>query len=278
MKKTILITTFLISIYVVKAQRMSFTTFAGVANYQGELQDKKFTFQQSHPTLGIGLAYEITSHWSATASLKFGKIEGNDATSIQLARNLNFTSPVSEFQLGLEYDLFDLEERSVTPFIFGGIAVFHFNPSTIDSSGNKVALQPLGTEGQGFYLGRKKYALTQISIPMGGGFKFALNDNVRLGIEVGFRKTFTDYLDDVSTTYADRDLLIANNGALAAQVAFRGDELKTGLSYPPANTIRGNSKTKDWYYFTGVSLSFRLGTGNGNGGGKYKTGCPINVR
>ncbi|MBC7421833.1 MAG: hypothetical protein H7334_00090, partial [Ferruginibacter sp.] len=106
MKKTILITTFLISIYVVKAQRMSFTTFAGVANYQGELQDKKFTFQQSHPTLGIGLAYEITSHWSATASLKFGKIEGNDATSIQLARNLNFTSPVSEFQLGLEYDLF----------------------------------------------------------------------------------------------------------------------------------------------------------------------------
>ena len=59
-------------------------------------------------------------------------------------------------------------------------------------------LQPLGTEGEGFYKGEKKYNLTQLAIPIGGGFKYAISNNVRIGIEVGFRKLFTDYLDDVS--------------------------------------------------------------------------------
>jgi len=73
-------------------------------------------------------------------------------------------------------------------------------------------------------LGRKKYGLTQLSIPFGGGVKMALSDDINLRLEVGLRKLFTDYLDDVSTTYADEDELRANNGQLAVDYAFRGDD------------------------------------------------------
>jgi hypothetical protein len=75
---------------------------------------------------------------------------------------------------------------------------------------------------------------------------------------MGVRKTFTDYIDDVSTTYIDRDVLLAARGERAVQMAFRGDEIKSDLTYPPANTIRGGSKYKDWYYFSGFTLSIGL--------------------
>jgi opacity protein-like surface antigen len=263
----------------IQAQKLHLTTFAGVSNYKGDLQDKKFTFKQANFAAGIGLAYEITEQLYATANVKLGKLSGDDKREIKNStRNLTFSSPLSELQLGLEYDVFNLSERSLTPYLFAGVASFHFNPSTIDSAGNKVFLQPLGTEGQGFYNGRKKYNLTQISIPFGGGLKLALSENIRIGVEIGFRKTFTDYLDDVSTSYVDKALLLANNGQRAVDLAVRGGELKSGLTYPADGTLRGNSKRKDWYYFSGLSFSFRLG---GRGGLRYgginKTGCPANV-
>ncbi len=268
------------TLFTVQAQRLHFTTFAGISNYQGDLQDKKFTFDQSHFAFGIGGAYEITDQLLLTGSIKSGKISADDKKStINADRNLNFTSPVTEISAGLEYDIFNLNERGLTPYLFAGIAAYHFNPYTYDSVNNKVFLRPLGTEGEGFYQGRKIYSNKQISIPLGGGIKMALTDNVRLGFEIGFRKTFTDYLDDVSTTYVNADLLRASNGQLAVDLAFRGDELKAGTPYPADNARRGNPKSKDWYYFSGVTLSFRLGSGDGGRGtaNKSKTGCPVNV-
>lgn len=262
------------------AQNFQFRIFAGVSNYQGDLQDKKFTFQQSKAAFGIGALYDITEKLSIRGMLSYGKVGADDKKSIKnLDRNLSFTTPITEFSLGLEYDLLNLNEHTITPYIFASVAAYHFNPSAIDTFGNKINLQPLGTEGQGFYLGRKKYSLTQLSIPFGGGFKFALSDNIRVGIEIGLRKLFTDYIDDVSTTFADQAQLVANSGQLAANMAFRGDELKNGLSYPPANSIRGNPKSKDWYYFSGLTLNFRLNSGDGYGrpGKGSQTGCPARV-
>lgn len=264
----------------VKAQRIYFTTFAGISNYQGDLQAKKFTFEQAHFAGGIGIAYQVTDQLFANANFKIGKLSGDDAKASKNApRNLKFSSPLTEFQLGLEYDLFNLNQFGFTPYISGGIAIYHFNPSTVDAAGNTVYLQPLGTEGQGFYKGRTKYNLTQISIPFGGGVKIALNENVRVGLEIGFRKTLTDYIDDVSTNYVDRALLLANNGQRAVDLAFRGDELTPRLDYPADGIRRGNPTSKDWYYFTGLSVSFRLGAneGSGYGGGKSRLGCPKNV-
>lgn len=145
--------------------------------------------------------------------------------------------------------------------------------------GRKTYLRPLSTEGEGFVSGKSNYNLTQLAIPFGAGVKLSLSDNINVGLEVGYRKLFTDYLDDVSGTYVDQALLLANRGPEAVQLAYRSNELKNGSSaYPPAGTVRGSIKN-DWYYFTGLTASFRLFSGNGVAGGKHsKYGCPANVR
>jgi hypothetical protein len=273
---------FFISASAVQAQLASYhlVFFGGMSNYQGDLQAHPFTFQEAHAAFGFGATYEITDQLSARANFSFGTVSGNDKTSTDkniLERNLNFSSPITEGQLGLEYDFISLYEHHFTPYLFTGLAVYHFNPSTIDSAGNRVDLQPLGTEGEGFN-GVKKYALTQMAIPVGGGFKYAINDNVRIGFEVGFRKLFTDYLDDVSANYADKNLLLEHNGPEAVQLAFRGNELNTGLTYPGPGTIRGNPKSKDWYYFSVLTLSFRLSTVDDyTVGSKANRSCPSRV-
>jgi Domain of unknown function (DUF6089) len=263
--------------FLVSAQKLQVTVFGGFSNYQGDLQDKRFTMSQAHPAFGAGLLYDITDKLSARANITLGKVSSDDKKSAKNSvRNLSFSSPVTDMHLGLEYSLFNLNERSLTPYIFAGISYFSFNPSAKDTAGNKVFLQPLSTEGQGFYQDRKKYSLNQFAIPFGGGVKFALSENIRLAFEIGMRKTNTDYLDDVSTTYVDEFLLFVNRGQQAVDMSFRGDELKTGLNYPAEGTQRGSAKSKDWYYFSGINLAIRL---NGNGGSntnKSRTGCPSN--
>ena len=262
------------------AQNLHLTVFGGSSNYQGDLQGRRFTFNQAKGALGVGVLYEISDKLFIRAGFTYAKVAADDKKSpLNATRNLSFTSPVSELHLGLEYDLFNNYEHSFTPFIFAGIATFGFNPSAIDILGNKVNLQPLGTEGQGFYLGREKYSLRGMAIPIGGGVKLALSDDIHLRFETGLRILSTDYLDDVSTTLADKNLLLTNNGQKAVDLAFRGNELKPALTYPGAGAKRGNPKVKDYYYFTGLGLSFRLSPkyDRGYGGGKSQLGCPKSV-
>lgn len=280
MKRIVVFTILYFFAVSIKAQNLHVTVFGGFSNYQGDLQGKRFTMDQSHPAVGFGALYEITQQFYARANVTFGKISGNDKNNPgNVARNLSFSSPITDIHLGLEYCLLNPYDHFIAPYIFAGISHFSFNPSAIDSSGRKVYLQPLGTEGEGFYQGRKKYNLSQFAIPFGGGIKLSLSENIRVGFEIGLRKTNTDYLDDVSTTYIDPNILLANRGQEAVTMAFRGDELKTGLSYPVDGTQRGSPKSKDWYYFSGVTVSIRLHGGNDGGphGSKSRTGCPTNI-
>jgi hypothetical protein len=282
MKNILVFISVLLFLSTAKAQKMHVTVFGGFANYQGDLQNKRFTLNQSKPAFGAGLLYEITEKFYARANVTFGKLNGSDKNNAKnTVRNLSFSSPISDIHLGLEYNIFSLYERDFTPYVFAGVSNFSFKPSALDSAGNKFFLQPLSTEGQGFYQNRKPYKLNQFAIPFGGGVKFAFSDNFRIAVEVGLRKTNTDYLDDVSTTFVDEGLLLANRGPKAVELAFRGDELKSGLSYPAEGAQRGGEKYKDWYYFGGINLAIRLhggsNGGGGKGGGKYKTGCPTKV-
>jgi hypothetical protein len=275
----ILTTIFFLNIlFAATAQNLHLNFFAGFSNYQGDLQDKRFTLQQSHPAAGLGILYELTKNLYARANVSFGKISGDDKKVAKNAvRNLSFASPVTDIHAGLEYHMLNIYEHQLVPYVFAGISYFSFNPSAKDSLDRTIFLQSLSTEGQGFYQGRKKYKLGQLAIPFGGGLKFALNDNMRLAFEIGMRKTNTDYLDDVSTTYIDQSILLANRGQQAVNLAFRGDELNTALTYPAGGTQRGSAKSKDWYYFSGITLSIRL-NGNRDGAGRAnKTGCPTNI-
>jgi hypothetical protein len=206
-------------------------------------------------------------------------------------RNLSFESNITEFSLVGKLDIFNLNSIRWTPYIFGGLAVFHFNPYTYDDSANqKVYLKPLSTEGQGLpeYPDRRPYALTTLAIPMGAGIKYAISDAVHVAVEFGLRKTFTDYLDDVSTTYVDQDVLMAERGPQAVRLSYRGNTVPGESPYYPDNGYpqkgieRGSPKSKDYYYFTGLHLIFRLGQGGGGsymgGGGRRSRqyGCPSN--
>lgn len=278
MKKFVLVFLFLSIGILSKAQKnLNVNFFLGTSNYSGDLQDKQFTFNQAHLAGGVGLGYELSDHFAIRASFKLGKVSADDKFGRNKDRNLNFTSQLSEGSLDLQYLITPLDQHVFTPYIFAGVAVYHYDPYTFDSAGTKYYLKPLSTEGEGFVSGRNNYSLTQFSIPFGVGLKMPLSENINVGFEIGYRKLFSDYVDDVSTDYVDENLLLANRGTKAVELSYRGDELKDGVqTYPAAGVQRGNPSSKDWYYFTGLTLTYRLGK-NVFGKGKNKWDCPPSV-
>ena len=259
------------------AQGFNLDLFLGTSNYLGDLQEKRFTFNQAHLAGGIGLSYDLTEKFSLRGGVMFGKISGDDKLGRNKARNLNFSSGLTEAHVGVQYYITPLGQRSLTPYVFAGLGLYHFDPYTHDTSGTKYYLKPLSTEGQGFIEDKEYYSLTKMAIPFGAGVKLSLSDKINVGLEIGFRKLFTDYLDDVSDVYVDRNLLLANRGEKAVELAYRGDEIKDGtFTYPDAGSQRGSPQVKDWYYFTGLTLSYKLGGGNRKGD-KAQWSCPKDV-
>jgi hypothetical protein len=270
----------------ISQQRFHVTVFGGLSNYSGDLQGKEFTVEQSNFAFGLGVKYDLTAHWALRSSLTLASVEGDDKLNDPLLqfRNLSFRSKITEGNLLLEYTFMDLENKRLSPYLFAGVAVYHFNPYAFVTLGNKVFLKPLSTEGQGLgqYPDRQPYKLTQFAIPFGGGVKFRINYNTVLSYEIGLRKLYTDYLDDVSTTYVDQFVLAQERGLKAVEMAYRAGELKGGdPTYPVDGTIRGGSRYKDWYYMQGLTLTIGIngkgGFGGGRRGGKYGLDCPLPV-
>lgn len=248
--------------------------FGGLSNYQGDLVDKPY--KSSKAAFGLTGTFPISERFGIRAGITFAKIAGADSLTSEpelKARNLSFQSKITEFSVLGEYNIFNLSDIRWTPYVFAGLAVFHFDPYTYDEAGIQTYLKPLTTEGQGLTGYPKAYSLTQFAIPFGGGIKYAISERVHLGLEAGLRKTFTDYLDDVSNGYADPNDLLAGNGQRSVDLSYRGDEVGFP-DYPVKGFTRGNPKSKDYYYFTGLHLSFALGSGEGRGSGGKGYGCP----
>ena len=254
MKKSILSVALLIPLLAV-TQNLHVGVRMGVANYQGDLQQRSFTFNQSKFAGSLGLKYDLTEHLVARTFLTLTSLQGNDAKNSSTAlkeRNLQFATRLWEWELSGQYNIFNLNDRWWTPYLFAGVSLFHFKPYANDAGGNKAFLQPLSTEGQGIIAGRDPYKSTQLAIPFGIGAEYALNEDMKLGLELGYRRTFTDYLDDVSSTYVDEAQLLAARGPRSVAFAYRG----TG-SYPAAGTVRGNAGNKDAFYFVQLTFTIR---------------------
>ena len=226
-------------------------------------------YQNSKAAIGVTAGYQILPRVNLRAGFTYAKVDGADSLSRQadiVLRNLSFQTNITEFSLVAEINSFDMNYKRWSPYIFGGLAVFHFNPYTYDQQNNKVYLKPLSTEGQGLPgYSQKPYALTQLALPFGGGIKFNISDKVRIAPEVGLRKLFTDYLDDVSGNYADPNDLLMAKGQQSVDLSYREDELSFGdLNYPAKGITRGSPKYKDYYYFTGIHLTFQLSGGDGS--------------
>jgi hypothetical protein len=210
----------------------------------------------------------------------FGQISGNDnvltgVTDIakeRFNRNLNFRSNITDVNLMLEihpmYIFVDWPAKETTPprtspYLLAGIGYFTFNPQTkVVGSDRWIDLQPLHTEGQGFVeTNIPNYSLQQLNIPIGAGVKYELSPLVNLRGEVVYRKTFTDYLDDLSGDYADRSWfrnpangLTTQQADLAEILSDRQIDRKTF-----AGGKRGTPKNNDGFFTINLKISVIIG-------------------
>lgn len=202
----------------------------GVSNYSGELVNSIVDVKHLHLAGGLFLRYNMNQYLSLRLNGAYGTISGDDANSRDnrnQIRNLHYRSHILDVGVMAEINFMGYNptghKKMFSPYAFVGFAVFNYNPRARHFDPNRdgewVALQPFATEGQGSsaFPNRDPYRLTQLSIPLGLGFKFAVNSHLNIGFEVGFRKTFTDYLDDVALTYP--------------YDAVTGDPLYEGASY-----------------------------------------------
>jgi opacity protein-like surface antigen len=288
MKKNALVSIVIVLVaHVAVAQPLRLHLMGGFANYTGDLQTKRLTLNQASGVITAGATYNITDQLAIRSEYSLARVGADDKKNPNAglrSRNLNFKSLIQEISLMGEYDILNTYNHAVTPYVFAGLGVFHFSPYTYSETNEKVFLQGLSTEGQGFLPGRKVYHKTQLNIPVGGGIKYALSDDVHVGFELGLRILKTDYFDDVSATYVDQNLLLSRKGPLATQLAFRGDELKPPSGdYPAGGAQRGNSGVNDFYYFGQLRISFRMNwfdngdrASSGNRGLK-RLSCPAKI-
>jgi len=252
MKKifVLLLFLFIITFQGFSQKSMEFGLFGGGAFYLGDLNPGK-PFLQSQLAYGLVGRYNINNRWALRLNVMRGSVKADDEVSkANLERQLSFESNITEVSAMAELNFFDYVTGStrnyVTPYIFAGLGFFMFNPKVDD-----VELKSMGTEGQNVgFDGRKAYKTFSLAMPFGIGFKYSLTKKLGFAFEWGMRKTLTDYLDDVSKTYyLDGESIDPNN---LAQV----------LSDPPMThkpgMARGNAKTKDWYSFFGVTITYKF--------------------
>ena len=245
------------STYAQYKPNQEFGFLGGAGYYTGDLNPTHFN--NLRVAGGITYRKNFDRRFSFKSSALYTNVYADDANSsdpIKVNRNLHFRSDIIELSGQVEFNFLPYETGnslySWSPFIFTGVSIFNYNPKAEASDGQWYALQELGTEGQGTtsFQNRSKYSLTQLSVPFGGGVKIGVSDNFNIMLEYGLRKTFTDYIDDVSTTYAGIPSEFTN---IAIELADRS------IDGPQSSGIaRGDETTKDWYSFSGITLSFKL--------------------
>jgi hypothetical protein len=267
----------------------------GPANLLGDLGGNKGkgtaflkdnNFSQTKLMVGGHITWNVKDWLSYRLAVNAGTVTGDDAIikdkggyeDARKNRNLNVRTPIIEAIAVAEiYPTALLEEspddvyHKLRPYGIIGVGVFYMNPKGSDPlTGEYVPLKRLRTEGQGTseYPDRKEYKLTQLNIPMGFGIKYFLGDKSSISLEILHRKTFTDYIDDVSTTYVDPSLFYQYMTAQQAAIAERMADKR----FVDNGTKRGTATNKDGYYSVGLKFSFQL---TGEGGYRNSTRCPI---
>lgn len=284
-----------------KAQTMDVGIFGGGSYYLGDI-NPGLHFVGTQPAFGGFFRYNYKDRWGFRLGANRGKLKAddNDFSQVQAVqaylsgdiniddpnaiyylsanRGLNFETDLTEIHFIAELHFFPFfvgsKRNTWTPYIFGGLAMYLYNPRPIGGGPN---LRDLGTEGQGLSGRNEPYGSTALSIPFGVGLKFSLSKRLGLGFEWGMRKTFNDYLDDISSTYY-LDLYGFNpeEGVYYAPNPENPVEI---ISFPITDEVyysdptfshkkgekRGDQYNRDWYAFFGVSLTFKINLNEDDG-------------
>jgi len=245
----------------------------GAALFLGDIGKKGIGMDLSQMRIHAGVSYRnfFSPSFAVQGSLNYGQVRGDDANSKSdplYSRNLSFKNDIVELSGRAEWHFLIIRDLGRTytyrmdfnMYAFGGIGGFYSNPKA-ELNGNWIALQPLQTEDI-------KYSKIQPVVPLGIGFHFKLNKNHLVGWEFGLRKTFTDYVDDVSTRYVhyseftdpttlalqDRSIELEGTG----DPKFIGSQNFSYGTDPVGTAPRGNVDDQDWYAFTGVTYSYSI--------------------
>ena len=235
----------------------------GVSHYFGDLNT---SVDLSSPGIMGGLVARY--NFDDRICLKFGanyaQVSGDDAKSenvFEQARNLNFRSDIREAAVQFEFNFLPYnhgtKDEYFAPYIFAGFSVVNFNPTT-ELNGSTVELQPLGTEGQ--FQG-EEYFTTTGAFAFGGGFKIDISYEWSINVEFSGRRLWTDYLDDVSTTYPDLEDLESLRGPQAVELSDRSILVEgvNSQQIGQPGRQRGNSKSNDQYFFLSIGTVYYFG-------------------
>jgi hypothetical protein len=260
----------------------------GATDFLGELGGRNrigthyspvdLNFPLTKTAFGLGYRYKIQRWMNVTTKFNYLIVQGDDALTQEQYRhnrNLNFKSNIFELaarvEMGFEssktgnrYGIRKTLNRRMKNnkhgvFFFAGIGAFYFNPKGRLPNGTYIPLRPLHTEGQGLPNGPKQYSNYSICIPLGVYYKVTINKQWTVGIEFSYRKTFTDYIDDVSGRYYDNNAIKAAYGPLAAQMADPSLGNIPGASLPAADGLaaqRGDPTQKDAYISLEVTVGY----------------------
>jgi Domain of unknown function (DUF6089) len=274
LKRIIVIVVFISTVQVVDAQmyeayvhKGELGASVGLGHYFGDLNTSAAI---NKPKFSAGVYY--LKQFNGYVGMKIdgsytflGYSDANSPNVVQRARNLSFNTDVYELSVSGYFNFFKFlpgfPEYSYTPYVSLGVGVFSYDPYAF-LGGEKYYLRSIGTEGQGStqYPERKQYGGTAMSIPLSFGFKYAINERINWYAEVSYRFTSTDYLDDISTTYAP-DAFPADPNTGLPTVGYllqdRSNEL-LGTGIGTKGRQRGNSTQKDAFATFRVGLSFNL--------------------
>ncbi len=249
-------------------QQGEFGITAGAAHYFGDLNTRA-RINRPKPALGIFYRKQFGNYIGLRLSAHFAQLGYSDKYSkneFQKTRNLSFNTNIWELAVQGDFNFFKFIPQSLdhlfTPYVTLGIGLFSYDPYAY-LNGQKEFLRPLGTEGQNSgYLGRKEYSTMSYCIPFGVGIKYNLSEKINISFEVAHRFTGTDYIDDVSTTYAGKANFPPVNGApsVAGLLQDRSYEIDPNFELGIQGRQRGFSKQKDQYVIAEVGLSFNIST------------------
>ncbi len=251
MKNTVLNIIFCLCAQLSFAQSWEIGAMAGGSNYHGDIA-YNIVPSETNFSGGAFFKYNFNEYWTIRPTLSYLKISGADSNFNEYKlRNLSFRNNIYELASVMEFNFQPFSNSAIhkktTAYALLGVALFLHKPEA-NLNNEWVELRPLQTENQ-------RYRLMQLSVPMGVGVKHALTPNILLGFEASWRKTFTDYLDDVSSTYADP----SDGGATYQALVDRSNEVSPdGRKLASQGDVRGDPKLKDWYFQTAFSISYRF--------------------
>jgi hypothetical protein len=283
-----LIILFNIPTCLIHAQFQEIQIGIGSSNYYGDLNTTKKNVLQPitehnafiiNASYSLGYRYHFDEFYSIGAQFNIMSLSGYDSDNYskgfenvgyyRYLRNLSFYTDLYEISTQLTYEPLRDEKRWFnfkwfpSPYVSAGIGLFHYNPRTM-YNGKEYELQPLGTEGQGLPGQQDKYSLTQVSFPVTLGLK-VYNPNRRFAISMDFsyRLTTTDYLDDVSGLYYNKNnfdkYYDAQTATLVKALSDRRIEVDPTDKYKyitSENQMRGNSNENDGFITMQLKFSY----------------------